>query len=80
MSFGAESIILKQDKVVKIMKENNAVSPKSAKDLKSLNIKQTRTFNNLMKQNVIKQIGNKYYLDIYNWKIFKKSFKRWILI
>mgnify|MGYP007027846058 CR=1 FL=1 len=80
MAFGAESITLKQNKVVKILKEHNAISSKTAKDLNSLNIPQTHTFNNLVKQGVIKKIGNKYYLDIKNWEKFRKSFKRWFLI
>lgn len=62
------------------MKENNAISSKTAKDLNSLDIRKTHTFNNLVKQSVIKQNGNKYYLDIENWKNFRKSFKRWFLI
>ncbi|SCT09749.1 hypothetical protein [Staphylococcus caeli] len=80
MAFGAESITLKQNKVVKTLKEHNAISSKTAKDLKSLNIRQTHTFNNLVKQGVIRKIGNKYYLDIKNWEKFRKSFKRWFLI
>lgn len=80
MAFGAESITLKQNKVVKTLKEHNAISSKSAKDLNSLNIRHTRTFNNLVKQDVIREIDNKYYLDIKNWENFRKSFKRWFLI
>lgn len=80
MAFGAETITLKQAKIVKKLKENNAISSETATDLNSLDIRKTRTFNNLVKQNVIKQNGDKYYLDLENWKNFRKSFKRWFLI
>lgn len=80
MAFGAETITLRQAKIVKKLKENNAISSETATDLNSLDIRKTRTFNNLVKQNVIKQNGDKYYLDIENWKNFRKSFKRWFLI
>ncbi|MCD8801533.1 hypothetical protein K1Y24_06120 [Mammaliicoccus sciuri] len=80
MAFGAETITLKQAKIAKKLKENNAISSETATDLNSLDIRKTRTFNNLVKQNVIKQNGNKYYLDIENRKNFRKSFKRWFLI
>ncbi|WP_437272167.1 hypothetical protein ACSSAF_00235 [Staphylococcus succinus] len=80
MAFGAESITLKQNKIVKTLKENNTISSKTAKDLNSLNIRHTHTFNNLVKQGIIREIGNKYYLDIENWEKFRKSFKRWFLI
>ncbi|EZX20463.1 hypothetical protein V5G65_15110 [Mammaliicoccus sciuri] len=80
MAFGAETITLRQAKIVKKLKENNAISSETATDLNSLDIRKTRTFNNLVKQNVIKQNGDKYYLDLENWKNFRKSFKRWFLI
>ncbi|MCD8837143.1 hypothetical protein [Mammaliicoccus sciuri] len=80
MAFGAETITLKQAKIVKKLKENNAISSETATDLNSLDIRKTRTFNNLVKQNVIKQNGDKYYIDLENWKNFRKSFKRWFLI
>lgn len=80
MAFGAETITLKQAKIVKKLKENNAISSETATDLNSLDIRKTRTFNNLVKQNVIKQNGDNYYIDLENWKNFRKSFKRWFLI
>ncbi|MRE73127.1 hypothetical protein [Mammaliicoccus sciuri] len=80
MAFGAETITLKQAKIAKKFKENNAISLETATDLNSLDIRKTRTFNNLVKQNVIKQNRDKYYLDLENWKNFRKSFKRWFLI
>ncbi|MGV3245004.1 hypothetical protein [Staphylococcus sp. 11261D007BR] len=80
MAFGAETITLKQNKVVKTFKEHNAISPDTAKDLNSLNIYHTRTFNHLVKQAVIRKSDDKYYLDMQNWEIFRKSFKRWFLI
>lgn len=66
MAFGAETITLRQAKIVKKLKENNAISSETATDLNSLDIRKTRTFNNLVKQNVIKQNGDKYYLDLEN--------------
>ncbi|MCD8788816.1 hypothetical protein K1Y15_06445 [Mammaliicoccus sciuri] len=80
MEFGAETITLRQARIVKKLKENNAISLETATDLNSLDIRKTRTFNNLVKQNVIKQNRDKYYLDLENWKNFRKSFKRWFLI
>lgn len=80
MEFGAETITLRQAKIVKKLKENNAISLETATDLNSLDIRKTSTFNNLVKQNVIKQNRDKYYLDLENWKNFRKSFKRWFLI
>ena len=80
MAFGAETITLKQNKIVRTKKESKAISSDTAKDLNALNIRKTRTFNNLVKQNVIKQIGNKYYLDIETWEKFRKSIKRYFLI
>ncbi|MEB7066345.1 hypothetical protein NEM27_06660 [Mammaliicoccus sciuri] len=80
MAFGAETITLKQAKIVKKLKENKVISSETATDFNSLDIRKSRTFNNLVKQNVIKQNGDKYYLDIENWENFRKSFKRWFLI
>lgn len=80
MAFGAETITLKQNKIVKTMKANNAISSENAQSLNTLNIKKARTFNHLIKQGVIKETEDKYYLDIANWETFRKSLKRWFLI
>lgn len=80
IAFGAETITLKQAKIVRKFKGNNVISSETATDLNSLDIRKTRTFNNLVKQNVIKQYVDKCYLDIENWMNFRKSFKRWFLI
>ncbi|PTH64429.1 hypothetical protein BU582_12215, partial [Staphylococcus agnetis] len=64
MAFGAESITLKQNKVVKTLKEHHAISSKTAKDLNSLNIRHTHTFNKLVNQGIIRALDHKYSLDI----------------
>ncbi|MDE9438792.1 hypothetical protein EWS82_04815 [Staphylococcus xylosus] len=50
MSNGAEAIVWKQNRVAKQMIKLEATSPLNAKTYDDLNIKHTRTFNNLIKK------------------------------
>ncbi|MGW7899803.1 hypothetical protein ACWEZE_08615 [Staphylococcus shinii] len=80
MSNGSEVIVWKQNRVAKQMIISEATSPQNAKTYAALNIKHKRTFNNLLKKEVIIQIADKYYLDEDAWVKFRKSFKRLFLI
>ncbi|WP_436951419.1 hypothetical protein [Staphylococcus shinii] len=80
MSNGSEAIVWKQNRVAKQMIISEATSPQNAKTYDDLNIKHKRTFNNLLKKEVIIQIADKYYLDEDAWVKFRKSFKRLFLI
>lgn len=80
MSNGSEAIVWKQNRVAKLMIKVGATSPKTARTYEDLNIKHKRTFNNLLKRDVIIKTGDKYYLDKYAWEKFRKSFKRLFLI
>ncbi|WP_147630199.1 hypothetical protein [Staphylococcus xylosus] len=80
MSNGAEAIVWKQKSIAKQMIKLEATSPLNAKTYDDLNIKHTRTFNNLLKKEVIIKTGDKYYLDTDAWVKFRKSFKRLFLI
>ncbi|WP_440858122.1 hypothetical protein [Staphylococcus shinii] len=75
MSNGSEAIVWKQNRVAKQMIISEATSPQNAKNYDDLNIKHKRTFNNLLKKEVIIQIADKYYLDEDAWAKFRKSFK-----
>ena len=80
MTNGSEFLIWKQNKVAKKLIEAHATSPEHARTYESLNIKYNRTFKNLLKKEVIKKTGDKYYLDIATWDKFRKSFKRLFLL
>ncbi|PKI13352.1 hypothetical protein CW743_07100 [Staphylococcus shinii] len=80
MANGSEAIVWKQNRVAKQMIKSEATSPENAKNYDDLNIKHKRTFNNLLKKEVIIQIADKYYLDEDAWAKFRKSFKRLFLI
>ncbi|PTI82879.1 hypothetical protein BU098_04760 [Staphylococcus xylosus] len=80
MSNAAEAIVWKQKSIAKQMIKLEATSPLNAKTYDDLNIKHTRTFNNLIKKEVIIKTGGKYYLDTDAWAKFRKSFKRLFLI
>ncbi|WP_039067968.1 hypothetical protein [Staphylococcus shinii] len=80
MSNGSEAIVWKQNRVAKQMIKSEATSPENAKTYDDLNIKYKRTFNNLLKKDVIIKTGDKYYLDEGAWAKFRKSFKRLFLI
>lgn len=80
MSNGSEAIVWKQNRVAKQMIKLEATSLKNAKTYDDLNIKHTRTFNNLLKKEVIIKTGDKYYPDTDVWAKFRKSFKRLFLI
>ncbi|MBM2659113.1 hypothetical protein [Staphylococcus pseudoxylosus] len=80
MSNGAEAIVWKQKSIAKQMIKLEATSPLNAKTYDDLNIKHTRTFNNLIKKEVIIKTGDKYYLDTDAWVKFRKSFQRLFLI
>lgn len=80
MSNGAEAIVWKQNRVAKQMIKLEATSPLNAKTFDDLNIKHTRTFNKLLKKEVIIKTEDKYYLDTDEWAKFRKSFKRLFLI
>lgn len=80
MANGSEAIVWKQNRVAKQMIKSEATSPENAKTYDDLNIKHKRTFNNLLKKEIIIQIADKYYLDEDAWAKFRKSFKRLFLI
>ena len=86
MSYGAEEITRKQNFVIKKMEQSEINSLESAKSLEELpffengKLKYKRTFNNLVKQGVIRKNDNKYFLDVERSKNFKKGFKRFFLI
>ena len=86
MSYGAENIVRKQNLVIKHLVAHNITCVERARVLEELpffengKLKYKRTFNNLVKQSVIKQIGDKYYLDVKESKRFKKGFKRFFII
>ena len=76
MAFGAERIIMKQNKCIRFFKNNNANSLENAlEDDYMMNNKtlSQRTIRNLVKAGVIICVDNKMYLDERQLKIFKKS-------
>lgn len=79
MGFGAEMIVRRQNKVVKRFLKLKAVNKENAITYEKLNIKESRTFKNLLKENVIIEFNNKYYLSEKRWENFRKSLKRFFL-
>ncbi|PHK48744.1 hypothetical protein BTJ66_11955 [Staphylococcus edaphicus] len=80
MAFGAETIILKQNKVVKCFYTKGALTKDSALSYDNLQISNKRTFYNLIKVGVIVKVNHKYYLSENTWQTFKHSLRRFLLI
>ncbi|WP_436855901.1 hypothetical protein [Staphylococcus caeli] len=78
--FGAETILLKQNKVIRSFHQHQALTEDTALSYQALHISNHRTLTNLLKVDVIVEVNQTYYLSESKWHDFRRSVRRFFLI
>lgn len=83
MAFGAEMIIVWQNKIVRYFRDNGACSETLAlpeNEVLQASSVNKRTLRILIREGVIVKCPRGLYLDVDRWDVFKHSIKRFFLI